>query len=52
MRYVRTQNKYRRTRDPDLYSHFSEIEFIWKLVEKLMLMLMFVKVRIQITPQR
>ena len=52
MRYVMTQKKYRRTRDPDLYSHFSEIGFLWKLVEKLMLMLMFVKVRIQITPQR
>jgi hypothetical protein len=52
MRYVRSQNKYRWTRDPDLYSHFSEIGFIWKLVAKLMLMLMFVKVRIQITPQR
>lgn len=30
MRYVRIQNKYRRTRDPDLYSHFSETGFVMK----------------------
>ncbi len=28
MRYARTQNKYQRTLDSDLYSHFSEIGFM------------------------
>jgi hypothetical protein len=28
MRYARTLNKYQRTRDADLYSHFSEIGFM------------------------